>query len=209
MAEAQEQEQEQEQAQAQEQETLSFEQIMDYMDNHPKIYQYIINKKEEDSDVKFTFADVMTNSIVLFLAIRKKLGWEIWPEDIKDQMYSKSITILYDNKLLEEIQYFTINKLKQLLRMSNGFLGYVAYERLPHIFLEYENIPKDEAKKDMLCMLKSLFKYRYETNEDFDLVFGQKSNEENKTEFLKVPYVSMNILAGMTYEEIDAWANAK
>ena len=72
-------------------------------------------RKQKHYDAKFTFADVMTNSIVLFLAIRKKLGWEIWSEDIKSQLYSKSIIILYDNNLLEEIQYFTINKLKHFL----------------------------------------------------------------------------------------------
>lgn len=186
------------------QETLSFKKIQEYLDNHPKIYQYIVNKSSEEialSNGKFTLIDVINNSIVLFLAIRKKLGWEIWPEDIKGPYYSKSNTILYDSELLAEVHSFTINELQQLLRYSNGFLGYVAYERLPYICCE------EGCGKDIVCILKALFKYRYQTNEDFELVFGPK--EEDKEEPVVPMHISGNILEGMSHEEIKEWAQGQ
>jgi len=206
---------------SQAEETLSFEQIIEYLDNHPKIYQYIINKSPEElalNNGHFTFIDVMTNSIVLFLAIRKRLGWEIWKKDMEGPFYNKSQNILYESELLAEINTFTISELYKLLRFSNGFLGYVAYERLPSVF------SGDNTGKDMLCMLKALFKYRYKTNEDFDLVFGPKEEEigaslsDSEGEQLEsvtlvkdsednVPkYISGNIFEGMTTEEIKTWS---
>ena len=166
---------------AQVEETLSFEKIMEYMYNHENIYKYIIDIKAEESvsvDTPFKFITVMQNSIILFLAIRDKLGWEIWKEDMNGPFYEKSKSILHENPLLEEIHLFTIYQLKQLLRMSNGLLGYVGYERLPQLFCEKNDFPKTEGGIVILSILKALFKYRYETSEDFELIFGPEDEEE-------------------------------
>lgn len=196
-------------AQATEVETLSFDEIMDYMTNkHPLFYQYILNKTEKeiaDSEGNFRFSEVIANSIPMFLTIRRKLGWEIWPEDLKGPFYNKSLTLLDDTPQLEKVHTFTISELKQLLRYSSGLLAYIAVERLPHIVVDDPEISEDEVKLTRLSILKALLKYRYETNDDFELVHGPTTTT-NPSPVVAPKHISGNIIEGMSEQEIEAWA---
>ena len=113
---------------------------------------------------------VLRNSIVLFLALRRKLGWEIWPEYMNGPYHNESIDILYNTPNLDIIHTFTINQIHTLLRHATGLLAYISLNRLPHIFVEDEHISKEEAGTARLDFLKAILKYRYQTNEEFDLV---------------------------------------
>ena len=200
------------QSNQQQEETLSLENIMDYMTNkHPKIYQYLLNKTEEEEFVEeYLFKDLLHNSLILFLAIRRKLGWEIWPEDLNGPFYNMSFTLLEDNPILSEVHSFTIRELRELLRNSAVFLAYAAFERIPYIFEESENVSKTEVKKDRLAFLKALLKYRYETNEDFELVHHGPPPPAQEPEPIVAPkYISGNILEGMSQKEIYAWAKGQ
>ena len=155
-------------------ETLSFDDIMDYMtQSYPTIYKYLLNIPDDqaiDTNTPILLHTVLRNSIVLFLALRRKLGWEIWPEDMNMPYHDESIDILYTTPNLDIIHTFTINQIHTLLRHATGLLAYISLNRLPHIFVEDEHISKQEASIARLDFLKAILKYRYQTKEDFDLV---------------------------------------
>jgi hypothetical protein len=195
------------QQQATEVETLSFDEIMEYMTNkHPSIYQYILNEKEIEGS--FKLSEVIANSIPMFLTIRRKLGWAIWPEDLKGPFYNKSLTLLDDTPQLEKVHTFTINELKQLLRYSSGLLAYIAVERFPHIVVDDPEISQDEVKLTRLSILKALLKYRYETSDDFELVHGVTTSTK-PSPVVAPKHISGNILERMSEQEIEAWAKGK
>jgi hypothetical protein len=82
----------------------------------------------------------------------------------------ESIDILHNTPNLEIIHTFTINQIQTLLRNATGLLAYIAFERLPIIFVENETNTESEVKNARLDFLKALLKYRYQTKDEFDLV---------------------------------------
>jgi hypothetical protein len=155
-------------------ETLSLDDIMEYMtQSYPTIYKYLLSIPDDqdiDDNAPISFHIVMRNSIILFLALRRKLGWEIWKEDMNMPYCEESIDILHNTPNLDIVHTFTINQIHTLLRHATGLLAYIALERLPNIFVEDERLSKQEACTARLGFLKAILKYRYKTNEDFDLV---------------------------------------
>lgn len=155
-------------------ETLSLDDIMEYMtQSYPTIYKYLLSIPDDqdiDTNTPVLLHIVLRNSIVLFLALRRKLGWEIWTEDMNMPYYDESTDILYNTPNLNIIHTFTINQIHTLLRHATGLLAYISLNRLPHIFVEDEHISKQEAGTARLDFLKAILKYRYQTNEEFDLV---------------------------------------
>lgn len=155
-------------------ETLSLDDIMEYMtQSYPTIYKYLLSIPDDqdiDTNTPILLHTVLRNSIVLFLALRRKMGWEIWPEDMNMPYHDESIDILYTTHNLDIIHTFTINQIHTLLRHATGLLAYISLNRLPHIFVEDEHITKQEASTSKLDFLKAILKYRYQNKEDFDLV---------------------------------------
>ena len=138
------------------------ERVFAFLNNRPKILNYILYGSMDTTIVNNTFGPVFERTIPLFLAIRQKLGYNANEKD----PYFNCIDNIYQNEMLTEIWEYSQIELVALLASTNTLLIFIAKEMLLPSFNNKTDLPIYNGIK------RGIARYMYETEADFIRCYG-------------------------------------